>query len=231
MKFKRLFLFLITLLLINCSNNANSEEFIKKATGRYYYNSDELIEVYFDNSQLFMKWRGANSIQPLKVGDETFFVKEMNEKIKFLKNPDNGKDYIVLVPKQENDTLFYNFKKLGLNEKLPSEFLKNNEFEKALEGYLAIKKKDSLDSSINENLFNRMGYNELRDKNYDKALQIFKINIALYPYSNNVYDSYAEALMKNGDTVAAVVNYKKSLALDSGNSRAKRFIKKYDTNN
>ena len=135
------------------------------------------------------------------------------------------------MPKQENDTLFYNFKKLGLNEKLPSEFLKNNEFEKALEGYLAIKKKDSLDSSINENLFNRMGYNELRDKNYDKALQIFKINIALYPYSNNVYDSYAEALMKNGDTVAAVVNYKKSLALDSGNSRAKRFIKKYDTNN
>jgi len=231
MKFKQLFLLLISLIFINCGNNANSEQFIKKATGRYYYNSDELIEVYFNNSQLFMEWRGAKSIQPLKVGDETFFVKEMNEKIKFLTNPEDGKDYIVLVPKQDSDTLFYNFKKLDLNEKIPSEYLKNNEFEKALEGYLAIKKKDSLDTAINENLFNRMGYNELRDKNYDKAIQIFKINIALYPYSDNVYDSYAEALMKNGDTLGAVENYKKSLKLDSGNSRAKRFIKKYDTKN
>ena len=34
---------------------------------------------------------------------------------------------------------------------------------------------------------------------------IFKINVALYPTSSNVYDSLAEAFMKSGDTVKAII--------------------------
>lgn len=49
-----------------------------------------------------MEWRGAKKIKPLKVDDTTFFVKEMNEKIQFLVNPENQTTYIVLVPKEEN---------------------------------------------------------------------------------------------------------------------------------
>ena len=50
----------------------------------------------------------------------------------------------------------------------------------------------------------------------------------LYPASSNVYDSYADALKVSGDTLEAIKYYKKSLAIDSGNRNAKRFVEKYD---
>lgn len=225
------FIFTVALILIfSCTNKTNTPEFIKKTSGNYLYNSDEVIQIYFEDNELLMKWRGANNIKPLKVNNTTFFVKEMNEKIQFLTNPSNKQDYIVLVPKDENKPLEYNYKKLLENEIIPSEYLKNNEYNKALEGYLAIQKNDSLDPSIKENIFNRLGYKELRNKNNEKAIQIFKINVELYPSSSNVFDSLGEAFMKNGDTAKAIINYQKSLELDSGNSRAKRQLKKLQKN-
>jgi len=228
MKLKYFTLILLSFIFCNCSNNTNTPEFIKKTSGRYLYNSDEIIKIYFEENELFMEWRGAKNIKPLKVNETTFFVKEMNEKIQFLTNPSNKQEYIALVPKDDDTPLVFNFIKLKENEKTPSEYLKNNEFEKAKEGYLTIQKKDSLDNSILENNFNSLGYKLLREKKYKNSLNIFKINIALYPNSSNVYDSYAEALMKNGDTIQAILNYKKSLTLDSGNKRAKRNIEKLE---
>lgn len=229
MKLKVSLILLITLLSFSCGNNTNSDEFIEKATGRYLFNSDELITVYFKEKTLFLEWRGADAIKPLKTDENTFFVKEMNEKIQFLTNPEDNNDYIVLVPKEENDTIVFNYRKLGNNEKTPSEYLNNHEFDKALKAYILIQQKDSLDPAINEGNFNRLGYNKLRSDNFEEAKQIFKINMELYPNSSNVYDSYAEALRKSGDTVQAIEFYKKSIAIDSGNRDAKRFIEKYDT--
>jgi len=228
MKFNYFFFLLVFVIFYGCSNNSNNPEFIKKATGRYLYNSDEVIQVYFEENEMFMEWRGAKKIKPLKVDENTFFVKEMNEKIQFLTNPANQKQYIVLVPKEENTTIVYNFLKLNEGEKLPNEYLENKEFDKALEGYLAIKKKDSLDSSIDEKYLNSLGYKRLQEKNFELATAIFKINVALYPNSSNVYDSLGEAYLKSGDTLKAIDNYKKSLSLDSGNNRAKNQLKKLE---
>jgi len=227
MKSKSIFSLVIVLLIISCTEPAkNSKAFIQKTTGRYLYNSDELIEVYFKENTLFLKWRGATAIKPLKVDENTFYVKEMNEKIQFLTNPSDNKEYIVLIPKEKGKKIVFNYRKLADSEKIPSEYLKNNEFDKAIKGYIAIQKRDSLDTAITENNFNSLGYKELRKKNFEKAIQLFRINIALYPNSANVYDSLAEAYMKKGDTAHAIINYKKSLALDSGNRRAKNFIKR-----
>jgi tetratricopeptide (TPR) repeat protein len=73
-----------------------------------------------------------------------------------------------------------------------------------------------------------LGYQKLRNKNYDNAIAIFEINVALYPDSPNVYDSLGEAYMEKGDTIEAINNYKKSLSLDSGNRRAKSRIKELE---
>ena len=226
MNLNRIISIIVCLLLLSCNSKTNSPEFIKKTTGRYLFNSDEVVEVYFNKNDLFLNWRGANDIKPLKINDSTFFVKEMNEKIQFLTNPLDSKFYLVFVPKEENDTLQFNIRKLQSTEKIPSEYLNDANFEKALEGYLRIKTRDSLDSSINENTLNKIGYIELRAKNYSKAINIFKINVALYPTSSNVYDSLADAYMKSGDTLQATENYEKSLKLDSGNRRAKMHLEK-----
>lgn len=226
MKFNYFLIFLA--FLFGCTNNSNNPEFIKKATGRYLYNSDEVIQVYFEENHLYLAWRGANKIEPLKVDDSTFFVKEMNEKIQFLTNPANQTAYMVLVPKEENKPVVYNFMKLKEGEMVPSEYLANKEFDKALEGYLAIKEKDSSDSAIDEKYLNSLGYETLREKNFEEAKAIFKINVALYPNSSNVYDSLGEAYMKSGDTLMAIENYQISLTLDSGNFRAKQQLKKLE---
>jgi tetratricopeptide (TPR) repeat protein len=228
MKKTSFYAFIITILFMSCNSKTNSPEFIKNNTGRYLYNSDEIIEVYFNNTELFLKWHGAAEIQPLKVDENTFYVKEMNEKIQFKKNPENNISYIVLVPKNEKDQFQYNFRKLNDDEKTPTEYLLNNEFDKALEAYQSIKQHDSLDPIIEEAYLNRLGYNELKNKNFSKALAVFKINMALYPNSSNTYDSYADALFKKGDTIEAIEYYKKSLTLDSGNSNAKRQIKRLE---
>ncbi len=152
----------------------------------------------------------------------------MNEKIQFLTNPKDQKQYMVLLPKMEDEKIVYNFRKLEDSEKVPSEYLKEFNYEKALEGYLAIQAVDSLDASINEVNFNDVGYTAMRNKNYEDAILVLKINVALYPDSPNVYDSLGEAFMKSGDTIEAIKNYKKSLALDSGNRRAKRILEKLE---
>jgi len=228
MKFKTIFFILTAIIFISCSNNTNSEAFIKKTTGRYLFNSDETIEVYFTENVLYLKWRGGNAIKPLKVDEGIFFVKEMNEKIQFLTNPNNAINFMVLVPKEPTDSITYNYRKLDKGEKVAREYIDENLFDKAMEAYLQIKGKDSLDSAINENDMNQKGYRYLRDKEYDKAKGIFNINIALHPQSSNVYDSYADAMKRSGDTIQAIEYYKKSLEIDSGNRSAKQFVKKYD---
>ena len=40
----------------------------------------------------------------------------------------------------------------------------------------------------------------------------------MFPSSSNVYDSYGEALLKNGDKDLAIENYKKSVELNPANS-------------
>jgi hypothetical protein len=214
--------------LLSCSNSNNSSEFIAKTTGRYLYNSDEVIEVYFKENNLYMIWRGASNIKPLKVNDSTFYVKEMNEKIQFLTNPSDLQEYMVLVPKEGNNLVEYNFKKLASDEKVPSEYLLNDNYEKALNGYLDIKEKDSLDTAIDERAINSWGYKKLRENDHLTAINIFKINIALHPASSNVYDSLGQAFLKSGDTIQAIDNYKRSLALDSGNARAKRVLERLE---
>ncbi len=61
--------------------------FIIATTGRYLCNANEVLEVYFKEKVLFIKWRGKEDIQPLKVNDSVFYVQELNEKTMFISAP------------------------------------------------------------------------------------------------------------------------------------------------
>jgi len=228
MKNRHFLLLFISITLLSCSKSAITPEFIEQVEGRYLYNPDETIEVYFENNELLMKWRGAEKISPMSVGENIFFVKEMNEKVQFLINPADKLQYLCLIPKEKGAPIKYDFRKLKNDEDVPSVYLKNKEYDKALKGYLAIIEKDTAHVFTRESNFNSLGYRELRDEKYTDAIEIFKLNVALYPESDNVYDSLADAYKKSGDTIQALENYKKALAIDSGNRRAKKFVEKYD---
>jgi C-terminal processing protease CtpA/Prc len=59
---------------------------------------------------------------------------------------------------------------------------------------------------------NNLGYDYLMEHNNPKiAACIFRANTILYPNSANVFDSYAESLMLNGDLEASLKNYQKAV--------------------
>lgn len=77
-----------------------------------------------------------------------------------------------------------------------------------------------------ENDLNRLGYELMRQRDLEAAINVFQLNVEAYPRSSNVYDSLAEAYLNHGDTDLAIENYQKSLELNSNNTSAAEAIKK-----
>lgn len=67
--------------------------------------------------------------------------------------------------------------------------------------------------SVPENTVN-YGYQSLGKKDMELAGYLFKLNVANYPQSPNVYDSLGDFYQANGDKQNAISNYQKVLILD-----------------
>ena len=66
----------------------------------------------------------------------------------------------------------------------------------------------------------------MNQKEYDVAIQVFKINTELYPKSSNTFDSLADAFLKKEDTLNAIENLKKALAINPENQRSKKRLER-----
>lgn len=106
--------------------------------------------------------------------------------------------------------------------------LRERGFEHAIEVFNELKKKDPAFQPTEREL-NDWAYRMLNGGGKPKeALEIFKLNVFLYPNSANVYDSVAEAYAANGQRDLAIQNYKRSLELDPQNTNAIQQLKKLD---
>jgi predicted alpha/beta superfamily hydrolase/Flp pilus assembly protein TadD len=94
-----------------------------------------------------------------------------------------------------------------------------------LKKYQQIKSDTASALYFDENEFNDLGYRLMSTGNLPAAVEIFKINVDLYPRSANAYDSLGEAFMKRGDREQAILNYNKSLELNPGNENARAMLK------
>ena len=57
-------------------------------------------------------------------------------------------------------------------------------------------------------------------KKVTEAIEIFKLNVEMYPQSANAYDSLGEGYRLHGDKDLSIANYKKSLEFDPKNTNA-----------
>ncbi|MFD2823357.1 tetratricopeptide repeat protein [Lacinutrix iliipiscaria] len=223
-----LFSLFLIVILSSCSKNIDySPEYMAQTSGRYLYSQDELIEIYYNDKKLFLKWRGADNVRPVILDEETFFVPDMYKKFRFVQHPETQKRYLSILSENPNDPITYDYLKVDDTFKTPSMYLKTNEYDKALAGYLEIQKQDSTSVLLDEREFNSLGYEFLRKKEYQNAINVFKINVALYPESDNTYDSLADAYLHQGDSLQAFVNYSKALEYNNSNRRAKKFVEVY----
>lgn len=79
---------------------------------------------------------------------------------------------------------------------------------------------------FNERQFNTVGYRLLSANKIKEAIEVFKLNVAAYPDSWNVYDSLAEAYMSDKNNKLAIKYYKKSLELNPDNNNGKEMLKR-----
>ncbi|MCA6408352.1 MAG: tetratricopeptide repeat protein, partial [Cytophagales bacterium] len=129
--------------------------------------------------------------------------------------------HILLV---ENGKQEFNHPQLSANERVPYEYILENNVDAALKGYQALLIANAKDEAVNEGNLNQQGYNLMNEGKLKLALAVFKVNMQLYPSSANVYDSYGEALAKNGDIELAITNYKKALAIDPKNKNTAKAL-------
>ena len=190
--------------------------------GKYLFNSNETIEVYFKDGILKITWRGKN-LKPIKVNDSSFYVKEINEKLIFMSKPEM---HIELAEKREHKGEKFYFKKIAQEEKTALEYFKNKEYTNALNAYIKIQQNDSLDPVIDLYRLNRMAKEYMRANKIAEAKEFFLINIALYPQKSLVYDSMGDAFKKENDTVKAIEYYKKSLVINPENRNSLRNLEK-----
>ena len=190
--------------------------------GKYLFNSNETIEVYFKDGILKIKWRGKN-LKPIKVNDSSFYVKEINEKLIFISKPEM---HIELAEKREHKGEKFYFKKIAQEEKTALEYFKNKEYTNALNAYIKIQQNDSLDPVIDLYRLNSMANKYIRANKIVEAKELILINIALYPQKSLVYDSMGDAFKKENDTVKAIEYYKKSLVINPENRNSLRNLEK-----
>jgi|GEM_PF-297273 len=98
----------------------------------------------------------------------------------------------------------------------------------ALELFHAKKTGPAKDFHIDEKQFNDLGYQLLNEGKVREAVEILKLNTAVFPNSWNVYDSLAEAYMENKNIPSAVTNFKKSLELNPENQNAVNMLKRLE---
>lgn len=75
---------------------------------------------------------------------------------------------------------------------------------------------------------NSLGYRLLADGDVSTAIEIFGLNVRLYPESANVYDSLAEAYLMAGRLDEAERNYRRALELDSTMDSARRGLREIE---
>ena len=73
---------------------------------------------------------------------------------------------------------------------------------------------------------NDWGYRLLATGRIRNAVAVMKVGVEMFPMSGNAHDSLAEALARDGDVAGAIDHYRRSLALDPGNTNASRQLQR-----
>jgi CubicO group peptidase (beta-lactamase class C family) len=98
----------------------------------------------------------------------------------------------------------------------------------AIARYRTLKATKAAEYDFSARELNRTGYQLLGAGRAADAIEIFKLNVEMFPSDGNAYDSLAEAYMTSGNKEQAIVNYRRSLELSPGNTNAVELLKKLE---
>lgn len=193
--------------------------------GRYRFSSNQIATIYTEDSRLFIRYPRSPAEELFRIDDNLYVRKEREKLVTFLINPEDSLRYLVFLDEGKRDEIEFQYPIMDESEKIPYEWIAEGNYNQALVAYQQLFTENPSDPDIQEPQVNRIGYQLLEQKEWDKAIDIFRINVALYPNSFNTYDSLGEAYLESGNTELAVKNYAKSLELNPDNETAKKVLK------
>jgi tetratricopeptide (TPR) repeat protein len=103
----------------------------------------------------------------------------------------------------------------------PDDLIVPGTWEDAVAKYKEWQRDNPRSQSIAESRFNSSGYALLGQNMIVEAIDVFKLNTALYPKSSNAFNSLGEAYAKAGQKEKALENYEISLKLNPDNKSSR----------
>lgn len=202
-----------------------SEDELARVEGRYQYDEDQHIEIFQEDDQLFFKYLKDKLPIPLtKIGDNEYIRPTRTNIIQFLEDPETGVQHLVF-REEGSEKLTFDNPRMQAADKVPFQYFVDEDYEGGLKAYQALQQQQPDSRWVQEGTLNSFGYELMGNDQIDLAISIFRLNVALYPNSSNVYDSLGEAYLNNGDKALAAKNYQKSLQLDPKNTNALKVLK------
>jgi len=128
-----------------------------------------------------------------------------------------------LFPRRALDKMLADVEALASLKSISEPLLKTiteNGADAAVEQYRRLKREQAGSYEFAEDELIGLGYQLLRMNKVPEAVEMFKLEVDVYPQYWNAYDSLADAYRASGDKDLAVANYKRSLALNPKNGNA-----------
>jgi CubicO group peptidase (beta-lactamase class C family) len=194
---------------------------LKPYSGRYLLSSERVLTVRSRDGMLEGQTTESPAFELIPVAKNEFVRRDSETRYIFAKPEEGSSKSVTLSATREE----VNAERIPADFKIPIELIIERSTEAGVKAFQDMKAKDPKNPSVDENRLNSLGYAFLREKKYAEAINVFKLNVELYPESWNVYDSLGEAYMTNGDKELAIRNYEKSLALNPNNANGARMLK------
>lgn len=200
---------------------------LARVSGRYRTGAGEVCAISQRDGRLFRSYNGGEPEELFRITDSTFICRDDRRPVQFMPATASGPATMLTLDREDHHVLTTD-PRMDDDEHVPFEFVLEGKPEEAVAAYRALKAAQPDEPSVQEGFINNLGYELLNRGQVVPARDLFHVNIALYPASANVYDSYAEACLKNGEEALALTNYKKALKMDPNNSNAARVIEELE---
>ncbi|WP_394748921.1 serine hydrolase [Spongiimicrobium salis] len=200
---------------------------VNRISGRYQADN-RVVKVFQKDDQLFAKnIINTDGNELIRVSDSTFVTRNSNRLIQF-KPSTEGKSITMNNINRNDGAVTSSLVKTNTAQKEPIEFLVDGEFEKALQGYRALREQHPRLLTVSEDYVDDLAEHFLNQGRAKLSQSTFKLNTLLYPDSFLVYDRYAEACIREGEIDLAISSFSKSLQLNPQNSRTREKLKELE---
>ncbi|MBS4036100.1 MAG: tetratricopeptide repeat protein [Ignavibacterium sp.] len=206
--------------------NPAAPDNLRSYPGKYLFAAiNQEFTVFYDDNTLVIHDPTKNeNIKLQSPNDEGGWMDEFNKNVIYFDKDDEGAVTALKIDVANS------FTKGELASEKLDKMIKEDGIGSAMQEYHILKSDTNSKLTFSERSMNLLGYKYLNEGETDIAIEIFKMNVADYPESSNVYDSLGEAYMKAGNKDEAIRNYKKSLELNPKNDNAKKMLEKMNNN-